>query len=288
MRKHKSKVSFIPVIGLVIFGGILFVIFYSAGWFAKKSDFFKIREIIINGNEGGNIALDYLKGRNIFTIDLKKEECLALRMYPVCKTIKLIKILPSRIFADSVIRKPIAYVKLYKYFYVDEDCMLFDSPVGLEQFDGSTEFTLSKVEGLTINPQRGRRIDLPVILGLDAKIFGPKKERKYDVKELTAALKIIKRIKNNVMLKDLVIKKIDAADLVNMSVFLFLSLPSANEAIDKTVLPLDLLEVKIGQEYIDEKVDIFGNLFAQSRNDFGNIKYIDLRFKDPVIKFKEQ
>jgi len=263
MRKHKSKVSFIPVIGPVIFSGILFAIFYSAGWVAKKSDFFKIREIIVNGNDGGRITLEYLKGRNIFAIDLNKEEALALRMYPVCKTIKLIKILPGRLFVDAVIRKPIAYVKLYKYFYVDEDCMLFDSPLGLEQFD------------------------LPVILGLDAKIFGPKKGQKYDIKELTAALKIIKRIKKNPALKDLFVKKIDAADLANMSIFLSLPLVLPNETMDKTALPADLLEVKIGQEYVDEKVDIFGNLFAQSRNDFGNIKYIDLRFKDPVIKFKE-
>lgn len=280
MRKHKSKVSFIPVIGLVIFGSILFVTFYSAEWVAKKSDFFKIKEIVINGNDGGKIAFDYLKGRNIFTIDLNEEECFALRMYPVCKTIKLIKILPHRIFVDSVIREPIAYVKLYRYFYVDEDGILFDSSVGLEQYDS--------LASLPINPERGRRIDLPVILGLEAKIFGPKKGQKYAVKELTAALKIIKRIKNNAMLKDLVITKIDAVDLMNMSVFLFLPLSSAIEAMEKAALPLNLLEVKIGQEYIDEKVDIFGNLFAQSRNDFGNIKYIDLRFKDPVIKFKEQ
>jgi hypothetical protein len=55
----------------------------------------------------------------------------------------------------------------------------------------------------------------------------------------------------------------------------------------KATEPMDVLEVRFGQGYINEKVDILGNLFVQARNDLANIKYIDLRFNDPVIKFKE-
>lgn len=297
MRKHKPKAIFIPVIGLAAFAGILFVIFYSVEWAAKKSDFFKIKEIIINSNDGAKIGLDYLKGRDIFTLNLKEEKDSALRIYPVCKTIKLIKILPNRIFVDFVIRKPIAYVRLYKYFYVDEDGMLFDISLGLGQFDGSAsslDFArdnperVKRVEGATINPERSRRIELPVILGLDARIFGPKSGQRYEVKELSAALEIIKDIKRNTILSNLIIKKVDAADLGNISVFLTLPSAAVNDAVDKITEFSDILEVKFGQGYINEKVDILGNLFVQGRNDLGDIKYIDLRFNDPVIKFKEQ
>lgn len=263
MKKRKPKAIFVPIIGLLIFAIILFVIFYFAESAIKKSDFFKINEIIINGNDGANLSFDYLKGRNIFAIDLKKEEYLAMRLYPISKAIKLIKILPNRIFVDFVIRRPIAYVKLYRNFYVDEEGILFEAPLGVELFE------------------------LPVISGLEAKIFGPKKGQKYDIKELTTALKIIKIIKNNAALKDLTIKKVDAADLVNMSVFLLLPFPPVNEAVDKKNAPLGALEVKFGQEYINEKIDILGNLCVQGRKDLGNIQYIDLRFKDPVIKFKD-
>lgn len=264
MRRHTPKATFIPIIGLFIFAGILFVIFYSIGWAAKKSDFFKVKEIIINGNDGAKINLDYLKGRGIFSIDLEKEEDAALRIYPVCKAIKLIKILPNRVFADFVMRKPLAYVRLYKYFYVDEDGILFDAPLAPEQFE------------------------LPVISGLEAKIFGPKKGQRCQIKELNAALKIIKAIKNNVVLNKLIIKKVDAADLASVSIFLTLFSATENQAADKTAEAADILEVKFGQGYINEKADILGNLFVQGKNDLRNIKYIDLRFNDPVIKFKEQ
>lgn len=263
MRKHTPKATFIPVIGLLTFTSILFLVFYSVGWASKKSYFFKIKEIIINGNDGAEIGFDYLKGRNILTIDLDKEEDFALRIYPVCKTIKLIKILPNRIFVDSVIRKPVAYLRLYKYFYVDEDGILFEAPLGLEQFE------------------------LPVIFGLDSKIFGPKKGQKYEIKELLTALKIIKNIKKNIVLSNVKIKKVDASDISGISVFLTLSSAPTSDVAAKVVEPMDVLEVRFGQGYINEKVDILGNLFVQGRNDLANIKYIDLRFNDPVIKFKE-
>lgn len=263
MKKRKPKTIFASITGLLIFAVILFVIFYSAELVIKKSAFFKISEIIINGNNDAKISFDYLKGRNIFAIDLKKEEYAALRLYPVSNAVKLIKILPNRIFVDFAIRRPVAYVKLYRNFYVDEEGVLFEAPSGVEL------------------------LELPVISGLDGKIFGPKKGQKYNVKELTSALKIIKIIKNNAALRDLTIKKIDAADSANMSVFLFLPFTTVN-AVDKKNAFLGALEVKFGQAYIDEKIDILGNLCVQGRKDLGNIKYIDLRFKDPVIKFKEQ
>jgi len=263
MRKRAPKATFIPIIGLLTFTGILFVFFYSVGWASKRNNFFKIKEIIVNSGDGAGIGFDYLKGKDIFAIDLDKEEQLALRIYPVCKTVKLIKILPDRIFADFVIRKPIAYVRLYKYFHVDEDGILFEAPLGAEQFD------------------------LPVISGLDAKIFGPKKGQRCEVKELTAALKIIKNIKKNAALKNLTMKKVDAADMGSISVFLTLPPVAKNETADKMTAPGDVLEVKFGQGYINEKVDILGNLFFQGRNNLDNIEYIDLRFNDPVIKFKE-
>jgi hypothetical protein len=46
----------------------------------------------------------------------------------------------------------------------------------------------------------------------------------------------------------------------------------------------EALEVKIGWDNIKEKMDILGNLIAASGTDLANFKYIDLKFKDPVIK----
>ncbi len=277
MRKQKPKINFILIIGLLLFICVLFLAFYSLGRALKESDFFKIKEIIIKGNNGippffmqtvdsginSQVDLFYLKGRNIFTLDLQEEQLRALQLYPVCKKIKLIKILPNRVFVDFIIRKPVAYLKLHKYFYVDEDGMLFDIPVSLEQFD------------------------LPVISGLQTKISGPKTGHKYNIKELAVALCILKKISGDNALKGLRLKMVDVVELTNTSFFLLMSLPLSNYTAGKMTAPLEIIEVKIGQEDIGDKIDILGSLFAQEKNDWANIKYIDLRFKEPVIKFKE-
>ena len=44
------------------------------------------------------------------------------------------------------------------------------------------------------------------------------------------------------------------------------------------------LEIKIGQDNIRDRINILSNLLIQLRDELGNIKYIDLRFKEPVIK----
>ena len=52
-------------------------------------------------------------------------------------------------------------------------------------------------------------------------------------------------------------------------------------------MPEGLLEVRLGADNIEEKVAILGGIFTQGKFDLGNIKYIDLRFKGPVIKNKD-
>jgi hypothetical protein len=143
------------------------------------------------------------------------------------------------------VRSPLAFVKLYRYFYVDENCVLFDRRTGQEV------------------------PDLPVITGLETKIFGAKSGKKYNVKELGLALDIIKELNNNKALRDYKIKVIDVSNPMNSSVFLEGG-----------------LEIKIGQEDLGKRINLLSTLLTNMKNDLKQIKYIDLRFKDPVIKFK--
>jgi len=46
------------------------------------------------------------------------------------------------------------------------------------------------------------------------------------------------------------------------------------------------LEVRIGSGKIDNSLQILSSLLRQVGNGVSNIDYIDLRFKDPVIRFK--
>jgi len=244
MRKPKFNFPIkLIIIILIIFLGALFTVRNLLKLF-KTSDYFKIKDIIIFSEEN-IVDLSYLKGENIFTVDLQKEAGYLMEQYPIYRKISLVRILPNRISINFIKRKPVAIIKLYRYFYVNEEAILFDMPEELENQD------------------------LPLILGLETKIFGPKIGRRYNIKELTIALNIIKELNLNRALKDYKIKRIDVANLSNAS------------------FTIKELEIKLDAYNIKDKFNILAGLLNQLKNDLNNIKYIDLRFKEPVIKLNE-
>lgn len=244
MRKPKFNFPIkLIIIILIIFLGALFTVRNLLKLF-KASDYFKIKDIIIFSEEN-IVDLSYLKGENIFTVDLQKEAGYLMEQYPIYRKISLVRILPNRISINFIKRKPVAVIKLYRYFYVNEEAILFDMPEELENQD------------------------LPLILGLETKIFGPKIGRRYNIKELTIALNIIKELNLNRALKDYKIKRIDVANLSNAS------------------FTIKELEIKLDAYNIKDKFNILAGLLNQLKNDLNNIKYIDLRFKEPVIKLNE-
>jgi hypothetical protein len=125
--------------------------------------------------------------------------------------------------------------------------------------------------------------DLPVIVGLETKIFGAKPGRQYNLKELTLALDIIKELRLNSTLKRYRIKRIDVASPSHTSFFIQLPDNSRRQTISAT----EVLELKIGQDGIRDKIGVLGDLLQQLEKDLSNIRYIDLRFKEPAIKFKD-
>jgi len=212
--------------------------------YLMRSDYFRIRDVLVA--EGIKDNFSYLKGRNIFSIDLSKESQYISNLYPIYKKIQLIRLLPDRIYVNFAKRQALAYVRLYRDFCVDKDLMLFDP-----------------VDNI------GRE-NLPIIVGLETKIHGPKSGSKYAIKELVLAVTLIKQINNNKALKNYNFKIID----VNKPDIVLLVLENGPE-------------IRISQSNIENRVNLLATLFIQSKGALNNIKYIDLRFKDPVIKLKD-
>jgi len=258
MKKHKINLPIkLAILGIAIFIALFFIIGY-AGVTLKNLNYFKIKDIAVNKPE---VAFDfsYLLGRNIFNVDLKKESRYISELYPVYKNIRLFRILPNRLFIGFTDRHPLAYVKLYRYFCVDSDLALFELPQGQQAQD------------------------LPVIIGLERKIPGPKPGKQYNIKELITTLNIIKEIETNGLFKKYKIERIDVVNPANISCFIQLS----GYPKEKVAADFQVLEVKMGQDDISDKIRVLAGLFTQLQDDISNIKYIDLRFKEPVVKFNE-
>ena len=258
-RKLKLPVKLLAVLIVIVL--ILSFAVILLGRAARNSSLFKIRDIVIRegGAAGSKIDLSFLIGRNLVAMDLEQEERNIAAIYPGYRQIRLIRVFPDRLYACFIRRQPIACVKLYRYFYVDNDAALFDIPADTAQLSN----------------------ELPVIYGLDKKISGPQAGRTYNLNELLLGINIIKAVKNNRQLRGLKIKRIDINNPANAALTILLPEPAG-------ALPPDGIEIRIGQEYIGDKINILASLLLQGRKDWDDIKYIDLRFKEPVIKFNEK
>lgn len=276
MKKHKFNLarknlfgiikSFLIKLIIIIIAVFLIVLFVinNLNEFLRTSDYFKTQEVIFN--EENNVDLSYLEGQNIFTIDLQEESRHITEHYPIYRKARFFRVLPNRMFVEFVRRKPVAVIKLYRNFYVDEGAVLFATTEQAEQLEEQS---------------------LPVILGVEAKISDPKIGKEYNIRQLTVALNILKELSSNSALKDCKVKKIDVTNLSNISSFIFIQLLPEDYSKKQTAKAIKELEIRLDTYNIHDKVNILAGLFVQVRGELANIRYIDLRFKEPVIKFNE-
>jgi len=211
---------------------------------SKNLGCFNVKDILMF--EGDSSQFSYLKGRNIFKIDLDAEADYISRLYPDFKKVRIVRVLPDRLFVDLVERLPLARVSLYKEFFVDGDGVLFN-----------------------VNPDKAA-LELPKISGLETKIFGAKSGKKYNVDSLLGAIKLIKDIKANRVLRKHKINEINVGRSDQI-----------------TIIMDDYLEVKLDSDTSRNKIDILAGWLSQIKPGKQAIEYVDLRFRDPVVKYKD-
>ena len=83
------------------------------------------------------------------------------------------------------------------------------------------------------------------------------------------------------------INKIDVETASDVTIFIPIDLNNEAHSKWQPTLRQNILEVRISQGNIVEKMAVISGLINQERHNLNNIKYIDLRFKEPVIKFKD-
>ena len=260
MKKQKFKP---PVKIILILAIILLDISLLIGYIWEvliTSDFFVVKQVVVRNS---NTSFDYLKGRNILKLDLKSESGKALLACLDCRKVRFARIFPGCVIVDFIKRKPVALVRFYKNFAIDEQGIFFYP-------SGSAE-----------------EAELPVIYGLETKIFGPKPGTKYSRPELNLAISIIGEFKANKTFKGFTLKRIDVANA--KTAWFFVLLPK--QVVDYTKInprpEWSGFEVRTGENNIRGKMMILGGLVMQSSREWAKIKYIDLRFKEPLIKFND-
>ena len=259
-KRNGNKKINLPIRPIITFAAALLIFVLGAAYIwslASSSEYFRVKYVLCK--DGQLSELDYLEGRSIFDIDLRTEAQRILAYYPGSKQVRLLRSLPDRLFVDFVMRKPIALLRLSKYYIVDSEGVLY-----------------------TTVSQAGD-YDLPVITGLESKITSPRPGTRCDIREFRFALDMIKEANKGKIFKVYQVKRIDVKEATDVT--LFVNIPTGSQSAE---VPLGFLEVKIGEGGSREKMAMLAGLILASKSDLPNIKYMDLRFKEPVIKLKEK
>jgi cell division septal protein FtsQ len=232
---------------------ILAVVTISAAAYAvqslKRLAFFRVKDVFIR--EGSSIRDDrdrdfqYLVGKNIFGLDLKKHAQFIQSLYPEYRSARLVRYMPNQICVDLMKRTPVAFINSQPALYVDDNMIFF------ECINGAAEKGVPVISGKeTLNRRfrSGTRCSDPGVL---------------------FAIRVIQQAKQSRALKGYRIERVDVQEGASVSLYF----PGQ-------------LEVRIGQDNLKNTLQILGSLLNQVGNGVSNIEYIDLRFKDPVIRFK--
>ena len=115
-------------------------------------------------------------------------------------------------------------------------------------------------------------------------LFRSKPGVKYNRPEIDLALDIIKEFKANKVFNGFLLKSLDLVNTENAGIFVFFPSQISDFTPGLSQIPLKGFQARLGGRNIKEKMLILGGVIMQARKEWGNINYIDLRFKEPVIK----
>ena len=230
-------------VAAIIFCALLFLMVKNA---VTRSTYFNIKKIVVRGSfkmEG----LRYLLGENLLGIDFKNVEKRILFDYPALEKIRISRTFPDTLTIDIKARMPVAKLRLKKPYFIDSDGAILDLPFE-EQNNG-----------------------LPEITGLENKILNYHNiKREY----LNIALTLIREYSKIKISKEYKIENINLA-FPTQTFFTIKADPAGLD--DK-----EAIKVIIGKEDIAKRLKTLSILLSKIKSNLSNIKYIDLRFKDPV------
>ena len=237
MKKRKLKFPFriISTSLLSLIGiGLLMFIFLR---YLTTTDYFKIKHPY------------HCSGQNIFTVNLEKEAHRLSQQYPQYKHITVRRLMPEGIVLYFQLRQPVAMIELSnEYFYLDEQGVLF-SRIG----------------------QEGDNIQLPLIIGLNSRIFDPRPGVICNESSLLASLQFIHNFNQSLSLPQPV--KIKEINLRNIN--------------DIFLLTISGCKINLGTiDSLNNRLSILRRLIGEINSDLSNIQYIDLRFREPVVKYR--
>lgn len=255
MAKRKSSKPLLSAdqisrigVGVIVFITIFFV---SAGImsFARQADLFSVKDVFVPENLQSFSLPDAskLKGQNIFQIDLAALEKKIRQKYPQLANLRVIKRFPDRIEFSAFKRDPFALV----------------APDG--------RFSLIDKEGFSIGAPSKDSGPFPVIKGLAKQKLIPGDELMDE--RVRTGIEIIKVFHDDKTLSRILLRSVDVGDMARIVCVLGEEGGGFEAFLDK--------------DNFARKAGALATLVARNDVDLSTVKYIDLRFGEPLVGQKK-
>ena len=254
-KKFVLALVFLPIFAIAASS---YVVYRGVENYIKNSSYFKIRTLTTEGitdKRYCDVMKEAIIGENIFCIDTRRLSERIRKRFPTFYSVVVIRVLPSELSIIAGERVPVAVLRRGAYY-------LFDT------------------EGVAVSSfAASESVDFPEISGLENKISTVKVGASYQSGVLKEALNLARVLRLQRFAIDaslpignkMKISRIDAADPSNLSFFLG-----------------DILEIKVGHQDFENKIGFVPAILKSLSDDIVNVKYIDLRPKEPAVSIKKE
>jgi len=246
-RKKKIKIPS-SAIKLLLIGFVLVVVIFisvkTLRNIAINSDYFKIKTIMIDP------SLEFINARDLAYI--KGQSIFTANLVSIQRKL-------------SFKYPRVSHLKITRRF-PDQIWIVAKKRIPFAQTSLKNHiFTLDE-KGVILSTTDGQTSDLPFVIGLtaDNKKYSPGLPIKGV--DINTGLHILREFNSNTNLSNYRVKQIDVGNLSKIGFLLN-----------------DSLNVILDRDDIQQKIKILGVLLTQGRINLDEVKYIDLRFKEPII-----
>jgi len=263
MTRNKKSQDFAPFFLLVILPFLAIVISFFAiaqgiKNYVTTSNYFRIRELKVEGIADKRY-LDLMKeeilGVNIFRLDVGKLAKKIKTKFPTFYSVTINRILPSELFIAAKERCPVAVIKQDLYYLLDADGMV------LASFASGDASAFPLIVGLENQLPRFRP-GVDYSTGALRKSLALAKTLRLQSHQIETSFSPAQRRR---------VTKIDASVPNQLSFYLG-----------------DDIQIRVGDSDFDNKIDLMSVILHSIGVDLGNVRYIDLRPKEPVVAMKDE
>ncbi|MFT7539028.1 MAG: cell division septal protein FtsQ, partial [Lysobacterales bacterium] len=186
--------------------------------------------------------LERLKGKNIFSINIKKVQDKLELKYPQASELRVMRRFPNRIIIVAKERTPFVQIKVKdKYYVLDDKAVVLAVS---SQYDKA----LPVIENFKLNKSQ---------VNLGGIVRG---------RNIRVAIRIRTAFKEYMDSKKLSITRIDLKDISKINLYLSTE-----------------LRIILDGDKLDKKIQVLNLVLTQKELNLKDVKYIDLRFKEPIL-----